>query len=177
MESGTLVRSWTMMHISQCDYRVLCSDVVKYLAQLFCSAQLCCTKCNGCTGYYLFRTVNLIVLCAAYLICLMDTLMNRMGVQPILPVKVSITINTMLNFDGDFDRDGDVICKQKIRNNTDQQETVRKWHKILLVMSGRMTVTFHIVSAYCPSFNWVLFQKLPQNKRTDTEKLLWKKTS
>ena len=37
-----------------------------------------------------------------------------MGVQPILPIKVSITINLMLKFDGDFDghSDGDFTCKQ-----------------------------------------------------------------
>ena len=30
-----------------------------------------------------------------------------MGVQPTLPIKVSVTIGTMLNFDGDFDGHGD----------------------------------------------------------------------
>ena len=34
------------------------------------------------------------------------------GVQPILPVKVSITINTMLNFDGHGD--SDVTCEQTL---------------------------------------------------------------
>ena len=44
----------------------------------------------------------------------MDTLMDRKGVQLILPVKVSVTIGTMLNFDSDFDGhgDGDNKCKQ-----------------------------------------------------------------
>ena len=39
-----------------------------------------------------------------------------MGVQPIFSVKVSTTINTMSNFDGDFDRhsDGDVTRKQTL---------------------------------------------------------------
>ena len=37
--------------------------------------------------------------------------MDKMGVQPILFVKVSVTIDTMLNFDGD----GDVTCKQTFR--------------------------------------------------------------
>ena len=47
----------------------------------------------------------------------MDTLMDRMGVRPILPVKVSITIDIMLNFDDDFDGhgDGDVTCKQTLK--------------------------------------------------------------
>ena len=42
-----------------------------------------------------------------------------MGVQPILPIKVSITIDTMLHFDGDYDGqsdgDVDVKCKQTFR--------------------------------------------------------------
>ena len=80
--------------------------------------------------------------------------MNRMGVQPILPVKVSITINTMLNFDSDFDGHGNVTCKQNFRNNTQQQEKVIKLLKILLIlMSGRMTVSFLVVSENCRSFN------------------------
>ena len=33
--------------------------------------------------------------------------MNRMGVQPILPIKGSITIETMSNFNGDFEGHGD----------------------------------------------------------------------
>ena len=37
-----------------------------------------------------------------------------MGVQPILPNKVAVTIDTMLNFDSDSDGlgDGDVTSKQ-----------------------------------------------------------------
>ena len=37
---------------------------------------------------------------------MMATLIRRMGVQPSLPVRVSLIIDTMLNFDSDFDRDG-----------------------------------------------------------------------
>ena len=33
--------------------------------------------------------------------------MDRMGVQPIFPIKVSVTIGTMLNFDSDFNGHGD----------------------------------------------------------------------
>ena len=33
--------------------------------------------------------------------------MDRLLVQPILPVKMSIIIDTMLSFDCDFDGDGD----------------------------------------------------------------------
>ena len=42
--------------------------------------------------------------------------MGRMGVQPIFPIKVSVTIGTMLNFDSDFDGhgDGDITCKQTL---------------------------------------------------------------
>ena len=40
--------------------------------------------------------------------------MVRIGVQSILPVKVSITIDTMLNFDDEFDGHGDVTCKQTL---------------------------------------------------------------
>ena len=34
---------------------------------------------------------------------LTDTLTERMNVYPILPIKVSVTIDTMLNFGGDFE--------------------------------------------------------------------------
>ena len=42
--------------------------------------------------------------------------MERICVQPILPMKVSITIGTMLNFYDEFDAhgDGDVTCKQTL---------------------------------------------------------------
>ena len=40
--------------------------------------------------------------------------MDRIGVQPISPIKVSVTNDTMLNFDSDFDgpSDGDVMFEQ-----------------------------------------------------------------
>ena len=41
-------------------------------------------------------------------------LRDRMGVQPILSFQVALTIDTMLNFDGDFDGHGDVTCKQTL---------------------------------------------------------------
>ena len=42
-----------------------------------------------------------------------------MGVQPILPVKVSITINIMLNFDSKFNGHGDanVTCEQTLNGS------------------------------------------------------------
>ena len=44
------------------------------------------------------------------------TMMGKMGVQPILPIMVLVVIDTMLNFDGDFDGDGrgDVMCEQTL---------------------------------------------------------------
>ena len=38
---------------------------------------------------------------------LAEMLSDRMGVQPILPIKVSVTFGTMLTFEGDFDGQGD----------------------------------------------------------------------
>ena len=40
-----------------------------------------------------------------------EHLTDRMGVQPNLSVKVSVTIDTMLNFDRNFDGCDDVTCK------------------------------------------------------------------
>ena len=40
-----------------------------------------------------------------------DSLMGRMGVEPILPVKLPIIIESMLNFDGD--EHGDVRCVKR----------------------------------------------------------------
>ena len=42
------------------------------------------------------------------------SLTGRMGLEAILPVKLPVTINTMLNFDGHSDDDGDAVgmCKQ-----------------------------------------------------------------
>ena len=37
-----------------------------------------------------------------------------MGLQHIMPTKVSVTIGTMLNFDGVFDRNGDVMYEQTL---------------------------------------------------------------
>ena len=50
--------------------------------------------------------------CSGSLICLMATLRGRLGVQPILPVRVPGIIDTILNFDGDG---GDVMFKQSFR--------------------------------------------------------------
>ena len=37
-----------------------------------------------------------------------------MGVQHIMPAKVSVTIGTMLNFDAVFDRNSDVMYEQTL---------------------------------------------------------------
>ena len=46
----------------------------------------------------------------------MDTLTGWLGLEPILPVKVPVTIGIMLNFDGHFDGGGhdDVTCNQTL---------------------------------------------------------------
>ena len=45
-----------------------------------------------------------------------DSLTGKMGIRPILPVRLSVTIATMLNFDGHCDGDGDGVgmCKQAL---------------------------------------------------------------
>ena len=40
-------------------------------------------------------------------------MMVRMGLEPILSVKRSVSIDTMIKFDGDVDRDG--MCKQALK--------------------------------------------------------------
>ena len=42
--------------------------------------------------------------------------MDRRVVQPIFPIKASVTIGTMLNFDSDFNGHGggDITCKQTL---------------------------------------------------------------
>ena len=44
-------------------------------------------------------------------------LMGRMGTEPILSIKQSVSIDTMINFDGDRDGHGygDGTCKQALR--------------------------------------------------------------
>ena len=41
-----------------------------------------------------------------------DCLSDRMGKEPILPVKWVVSIDTMINFDRDRDGDGDGNCKR-----------------------------------------------------------------
>ena len=48
-----------------------------------------------------------------YIIFLMDTSIGRMSVQPILPIKVSVTIDTI---HGNFDGHGDTTRKQTIKD-------------------------------------------------------------
>ena len=57
-----------------------------------------------------------------YIVCtVMDHLTGRMGTEPILPVKQSVSIDITINFDGDGDGDGDGTCKQ----------TLMPWDEIL----------------------------------------------
>ena len=46
--------------------------------------------------------------------------MGRTGTEPILSVKWSISIDTMINFDGDVNGDGDEddTCKQTLRKES-----------------------------------------------------------
>ena len=48
-----------------------------------------------------------------------DTLTGWLGLEPILPVRVPVTIGMMLNFDGHFDGDGhgNVTCNQTFRRS------------------------------------------------------------
>ena len=61
-----------------------------------------------------------------------------MDVQPILPVKVCITIGTMLNFDGDFDGhgDGNVTCKQTFNPETIYKTVTRSYLQVAVKLSG-----------------------------------------
>ena len=43
-----------------------------------------------------------------------DRWTNRMGTEPMLPIKWTVTISTMLYFDGDGHGHGDGTCKQVI---------------------------------------------------------------
>ena len=53
-----------------------------------------------------------------------------MGVQPILPIKVSAIIDTTLNFDGDFDEHGDdgTTCKQTCIQGIETTHVHNKMH-------------------------------------------------
>ena len=57
------------------------------------------------------RAVNITVFCEWHF---WSFLTDRMGVQPIFSFQVALTIDTMLNFDGDFDGHGDGTCKQTL---------------------------------------------------------------
>ena len=52
-----------------------------------------------------------------------------MGMQPILPIEVSVTIDTMFNFDSDSDGDGDsnVTWKQTFDADTIRYGCLCKW--------------------------------------------------
>ena len=59
--------------------------------------------------------------------------MGRMSVYRILPVKVSVTIDTMLNFDCQFDGDvdGAVTCKKTLSSNwTNEIPSTNATHRV-----------------------------------------------
>ena len=56
-----------------------------------------------------------------------------MGLSPILPVKLQVTISTMLNFDGHCDGDGVGMCKQPFRGHVAT--------RLILVHYGVFTLT------------------------------------
>ena len=63
------------------------------------------------------RIINATAFVTAPLIFLTDTLIDRMGEKSIFAIKVPITIDIILNFDGEFDEccDTDGTCKQTLR--------------------------------------------------------------
>ena len=65
-----------------------------------------------------------------------------MGVQSILPFKVTVTIDTELNFDGDLERhsDGDAKCKQTLVHKFYLNKT-RKFH----VSNGKQKCQQHVL--------------------------------
>ena len=67
---------------------------------------------NPCLHLGLFTRIVNVTVFASGTFHLFYGHFERMEVQPILPVKVSATIDTMLSFDGDFDNASNVTCKQ-----------------------------------------------------------------
>ena len=62
--------------------------------------------------------------------------MDRLGSEPILSVKQSVSIDTMLNFDGD--RDGDGTCKQTLTDG--RSFNYRPQMKFAKVMFSQVSV-------------------------------------
>ena len=72
--------------------------------------------------------------------------MGRMGLEPILPVKVPATIGTMLNFDGDCDGDrhGVGTCKHSFSfkpGNPTRVRQIRLRDKVFHIKLTRSLVT------------------------------------
>ena len=57
-------------------------------------------------------------------------LMGRMGTEPILSIKWSVSIDATINFDGDGDKDGDGTCKQAFRQTPPPRMQTREIHAI-----------------------------------------------
>ena len=81
----------------------------------------CCTgyakSGSRCIGKCLFtRIVNVTVFVSGTFDLWDGHLTDRMDVQPILSIEVSITIHTMLNFDADGD--SNITCKQALKSDS-----------------------------------------------------------
>ena len=76
------------------------------------------------------------------------SLTGKMGVRPILPVRLSVTIATMLNFDGHCDGDGDGVgmCKQALSALSFSLKETKK-----CVFVGKVVLDIWIISCDCLS--------------------------
>ena len=59
-------------------------------------------------------------------------LMGRMGTEPIPPIKRSVSIDTMINFDGEGDGDG--TCKQALNTRSQTLQTLRPLFFYVLII-------------------------------------------
>ena len=88
-------------------------------------------------------------------------LTGRMGLEAILPVKLTVTIDTMLNFDGHSDGDGDGVgmCKQALNGDSLSERTPDEYSNTIMTFrqfrktffKGQLTTVhkqFCSISAY-----------------------------
>ena len=70
-------------------------------------------------------------------------LTGRMGREPILSIKWSVSIDTMINFDGDRNghRDGDGTCKQTLKNPLLKENNIHMC--IIMYMKRTYTTRMH----------------------------------
>ena len=93
--------------------------------------------------------------CQMYIVWIViDCLTDRLGSEPILYIKRSISIGTMLNFDGDCDcdrhGDGDGTCKQPFNSSISHSLAVNNnlWLPSATVVAERLC--FHKRLSFCP---------------------------